>query len=290
MKQTKDDYLEIKLDLSIDNFMNQIKQLKKQNKNIILNISICDVSKVEVINTINSLHISGLKIKNCNLKFKKEEIIANLTNFLENINENIIIYEIPYLDDVNKLLKLRNTYQGFNKNILNYVRREIKESIKEDDYVIDATVGNGNDTLFLATFVTKGKVFGYDIQKEAINATKEKVKDYHNVYLYHESHENIINLKLDKKVKIILFNLGYLPNGDKSITTKASSTLKAIQNGLKILDANGKILVVIYPGHEEGVKEKQTILNWLENYNYHYQIKRNTLNPIAPFLVVICKR
>ena len=277
-------YLEITFDF---NLLDEIKNLKKQHKKIVLTISLNDVNNYEVINIINSLHIFGLKIKANNLKQSKKEIITNLTIFLENINENIIIYEMPYINDVNNLLKARNTYQGFNKSILNYVRREITDIIKEDDYVIDATIGNGNDTLFLATLVTKGQVFGFDIQKEAILATHEKVKDYHNVYLYQESHENMLNLKLDKKVKIILFNLGYLPNGDKNITTKARSTLKALQSGLQILDENGKILVVIYPGHEEGKKEKQEILSWLKNNNYPYQIKRNTENPLAPFLVII---
>lgn len=281
------DYCEIAFNFNINDFKAKIKELKKNHQNIVINISLNDVNNFLVINTINSLHIFGLKITNINSSLNKKEIITNLTNFLENINEDIKIITMPYFNDVKKNLTQKGTYQGFNKSILNYVRKEIKDNIKEDDYVIDATTGNGNDTLFFATLVTKGQVFGFDIQKEAILATQEKVKDFPNVSLYQDSHENILNLKLAKKVKIILFNLGYLPNGDKTITTKASSTLKAIQNGLQILDENGKILVVIYPGHAEGKKEKAEILNWLKNNNYPYQIKRNTFNPLAPFLVII---
>ncbi len=286
MEKETHNYLDIIFDAN-DNFKENVKQLKKQNKNIV--ISINDVNKLEVINIINSLHIYGLKIKLTEQIANKDEIINNLTFLLENLDANIKVFEMPFKKEVKQNLNFRKTYQGFNKSILNYVRREILEIIKKDDYVIDATVGNGNDTLFLATLVSKGKVFGYDIQKEAIGATKIKVKDYHNVYLYWDSHENMLNLKLDKKVKIILFNLGYLPNGNKNITTKASSTLKALNNGLKILNPNGKILIVIYPGHAEGNKEQQEILNWLKTNNYPYQIKRNTENPIAPFLVIIQK-
>ena len=252
----------------------------------IINITTSDVTNLEVINTINKMQPNSLKIT-LDHNDHPEELINNLTNFLESINPNIAVLDMPYFNEVQLNLKVRHTYQGFNKSILNYVRREISQTVTKDDYVIDATIGNGNDTLFLATLVTNGKVFGYDIQKAAIVATKEKVKDFPNVYLYQESHENMINLKLNKKIKIILFNLGYLPKGDKNITTKAYSTLKAIQNGLNILATNGKILVVIYPGHAEGKKEKEVILNWLEKNNYPYEIKRNADNPIAPFLVII---
>ena len=200
-----------------------------------------------------------------------------------------MIYEVPSLKEVEYLLRKRHTYQGYNRSILNAVRREIILNVKEDDIVIDATIGNGNDTLFLAKIVPKGQVIGYDIQKEALVKTKELTKDYNNVTLYLESHENMANLKLTKGVSLILFNLGYLPQGDKKITTLASSSLRAIQAGLTILKDNGLILVVIYPGHEEGKKEEKAILNWLENSNLNYEIKRNTSNKIAPFLVIIKK-
>ena len=93
-------------------------------------------------------------------------------------------------------------------------------------------------------------------------------------------------LDLKNKVSLILFNLGYLPGGNKLITTKANTTLKAIKSGLNLLNNKGKILVVFYP-HKEGKKEATTVLNYLKKQKYPYLIKRNTDNLEAPFLLII---
>ena len=136
--------------------------------------------------------------------------------------------------------------------------------------------------------LSKGHVFGFDIQKEAIIKTQELLKNYSNVTLYQKSHDEMDFLNLNGKVSLIIFNLGYLPGGNKNITTKATTTLKAIKKSLNLLNQKGKILVVFYP-HIEGKKEANTVLNWLKNQNYNYFIKRNTDQENAPFLLVITK-
>lgn len=235
------------------------------------------------LETINKLKITGIYIVD------KQVDIKIMADILENLKPSIVIYKCPNINKINKELLKRNTYQGFNKSILNTVKREIILNVKEDDYAIDATLGNGYDTLFLASILKKGQVISFDIQKRAINNSKKLLQDSKNVTLIWDSHENINKLKLVKKPKVILFNLGYLPGGDKLITTKAKTTIKALQASLQVLEDNGLLLVVIYPGHKEGKKEEKEIIKWLNKEKINYEIKRNTLKEIAPFLIEIRK-
>lgn len=244
----------------------------------IKNIIISDVDK-DLISNINQNKNIYLKIE-----AKKNEI-KKICDFLEQINSSIKV-KIPFKYMVKKEFKKRKTFQGFNQSILNYVKREILLNVNKKDIVVDATVGNGNDTLFLANIAHQ--VIGFDIQEQAINNTREKVKKYHNVILNLESHENISKLE-DDSLKLVLFNLGYLPGGNKNITTLKNTTLNALKESLKKINDKGCILVVIYPGHNEGNKEKIAILNYLAKNECNYEIKRNTDNPVAPFLVIIKK-
>ena len=75
-------------------------------------------------------------------------------------------------------------YSPFSKSL-------IDSHVCESSIVIDATCGNGNDTLYLAEKVTNGFVYGFDIQKEAIDNTQLKVSDFNNVSLIQDSHENV---------------------------------------------------------------------------------------------------
>ena len=206
-----------------------------------------------------------------------------------------MVKKFGVLNDIDKELAKRNTYQGFKTSILNKVRQLITTIVRDNDIVVDATIGNGKDTLFLSNIVKNGKIFGFDIQKEALENTK-KLLDENNIInyeLFNVSHELILD-KLNEyknKISLVLFNLGYLPNGDKTITTNYKSTIKAIDDSLKLLNNKGIIITVIYPGHEEGLIESIKIkeyLNKLENYNineYH-----NTNNESAPYLISISKR
>lgn len=162
------------------------------------------------------------------------------------------------------------------------------ENITKNDYVVDMTVGNGNDTLFLAN-ISK-KVFGFDIQDVAIENTKKLLRE-NNVYnyeLFNISHEKINDVlkEYEKNIKLILFNLGYLPCGDKSITTNHKTTLNAVKNSFSMLSSNGLILIVFYP-HPEGKTEAQVVLEYLKKNKLEYTIYKNTPNMNAPYLIVI---
>lgn len=226
----------------------------------------------------------GIKIINIQGKIDN---INNICDILENIQDNIVI-NTTYKDEINKEFKKRNTYQGFNRSILNMVKKICLENISCYDYVIDMTVGNGFDTLFLAN-ISK-KVFGFDIQSKAINITrnllnKENITNYELINTSHEFVDTVLNKYLHK-IKLILFNLGYLPGGDKSITTKSDTTLKALINARNMLTKDGLILIVFYP-HEEGKKESKVVLDYLDKFNIKYNVYKNTPNENAPYLVVI---
>lgn len=151
------------------------------------------------------------------------------------------------------------------------ISKEISRmKIKQGDTVIDATMGNGNDTAFLCDLVgEKGKVYAFDIQRMAIENTKERLKKLkleERVELIHDGHENL-DKYVEKEVKLIIYNLGYLPSGDHSLTTKSDTTIESIKKGLDLLNQNSVILIVLYPGHESGMIEKIAIENFTKELN-----------------------
>ena len=215
--------------------------------------------------------------------------ISTLCDILENVKNNIEI-RCNYNKEINNEFLKRNTYQGFNRSILNMVKKICVENVTSNDYVVDMTVGNGNDTLFLAN-ISK-KVFGFDIQDIAIKNTTKLLEENNvdNYELFNISHDKIYIVlnKYKNNIKLILFNLGYLPCGDKFITTNHETTLNAIKSRLDMLKNDGLILVVFYP-HPEGKLEAKVVLDYLNNYNLNYTIYKNTPNEDAPYFVVIIK-
>ncbi|WP_446899711.1 tRNA (mnm(5)s(2)U34)-methyltransferase [Clostridium sp. LBM24168] len=162
---------------------------------------------------------------------------------------------------------------------------------------MDATMGNGNDTLFLLNIVgNTGKVYAFDIQKTAIINTRNRISKngkLTSVELINDGHENI-DKYVDKKVKLIMFNLGYLPGGDHSIATHCETTIIALKKSLNLLDKNGVIILVIYYGHKEEKIEKSMLEEYtssLEQRKYNV-VKISFENQInnPPFLIVIEKR
>lgn len=148
-----------------------------------------------------------------------------------------------------------------------FVHYILKDKIKKGDTVVDATMGNGNDTIFLARLVgDKGRVFSFDIQEMALRRTLEKIKDCglgnYNIELIRDSHENMEKY-IDQPIDGVMFNLGYLPKGDQSIITRPVSTIKAIKSALKLLKPAGIMSIIIYYGHQGGGDERDQVLNYL---------------------------
>lgn len=172
-------------------------------------------------------------------------------------------------------------------------------ALGEGDVAIDATAGNGLDTVFLAQRVGQGGcVFAIDRQQDAIDRTHARLEaeGLTNVRLICDTHaglSELIPVRYHGEVTVVMLNLGYLPRGDKSITTSSDSTRGAIQSGLELLRAGGIMTVLAYTGHPGGLEEAgavEQLLTKLPPCDFESQIPTGSLEPGPPRLYVISKR
>jgi SAM-dependent methyltransferase len=169
--------------------------------------------------------------------------------------------------------------------------------LREGDWAIDATCGNGNDTLLLAKVLEKsGGVIGLDIQAEAILNTKTLLhknisqEGLSRVHLFCQSHADFPPLALKHPIRLIVYNLGYLPKGDKRLTTMTESTLASLNKALDLIAPSGVISVTCYPGHPEGAQEERAILDKISTLSpMNWNICRHTFpnRTAAPSLILI---
>ena len=147
----------------------------------------------------------------------------------------------------------------------------VRAYVKPGDTVVDATCGNGHDTLALAS-MEPARLYAFDVQEEAVRATIALLEA--NGYSKSISEGNIIVKQLAHEemtgfvafpVKAIVFNLGYLPGGDKTLTTRAETTLTAVQSAMELLQPDGLICITMYSGHGEGKREKEVLLDFAES-------------------------
>jgi len=153
----------------------------------------------------------------------------------------------------------------YDKNALKLSHAHMKAHIQPGDTVIDATAGKGRDTLLLSELVGEsGHVYAFDIQKAAIQATKQLL-DLHNktnVTLLLESHDTMNNYV--EKADAVVFNFGFLPGGDHTIFSQGDTSIKAIDAALSLLKPEGFISLCIYYGGDTGFEERDRILAYLE--------------------------
>ncbi|MBP5293677.1 MAG: class I SAM-dependent methyltransferase [Clostridia bacterium] len=164
------------------------------------------------------------------------------------------------------------------------------------DTAVDFTMGNGHDTVFLSQTVGEtGHVYAFDIQPQALESTEKHLKEAgcpNNVTLILDSHHQIASY-VKKPFKAGMFNLGWLPGGDKSVTTQRETTLKALESGLALLDHDGIILLAVYPGHAEGTAEGQEVqayLSSLSRYQICATLVRIVNSPDSPYFFIIEKK
>ena len=167
----------------------------------------------------------------------------------------------------------------------------LAQVITQEDIVVDATMGNGHDTLFLAKLAKQ--VYAFDIQEQAIEKTSQRLQEagLTNAELILQGHETVDQFVT--KVKAAIFNLGYLPSADKSIITQPQTTIEALDKLCQMLVKGGRIAIMIYYGHEGGDIERDAVMDFvsqLPQQEYTATIYR-TLNQInnPPFLVMIEK-
>lgn len=161
---------------------------------------------------------------------------------------------------------------------------------------VDATCGNGNDTVALAK-LGAGTLYGFDVQETAIKNTKAALIQEglysDKIHLIKAGHESM-GVYIKEKVQVILFNLGYLPSASKTITTKTETTLLAIKEALQLLKKDGLLCVTMYSGHPGGDEEKEAILEFAEildekKYHVAYVNMLNQRNNPPEILLITCK-
>jgi hypothetical protein len=135
-----------------------------------------------------------------------------------------------------------------------------KQVVQPGDTLVDATCGNGHDTFFLSK-LQPARLYAIDIQSTALEATRKRL-ELSEVHLIQGCHSHFPKEIAPETVKLIVYNLGYLPGGNKSITTCSNTSLESIQKALSLILPGGLISITCYPGHEEGAKEEELLLKF----------------------------
>ena len=184
--------------------------------------------------------------------------------------------------------------------VLPYTKQLLESVIETGDCVVDMTAGNGHDTQFLAECVgPEGRVLAFDVQAQAIEESTRRLDEagmLERVDLYHESHIHVGARLSDERrpVRAGVFNLGYLPGSDKSITTTGEETLEALDALLPVLAPGGLVVLVVYHGHLEGKRERDAVLDYvtaLDQQGYavlQYRFLNQQNHP--PFIIAIEKK
>lgn len=172
----------------------------------------------------------------------------------------------------------------------------IMKHLKEGDTVVDFTMGNGNDTLFLSKAVGEsGKVYAFDIQEDALTSTRAHLVENgapENYTLICASHHRVKEF-VNEPIHAGMFNLGYLPrSGRKALTTMRETTMPAVEAAIELLAPDGVLIVAIYPGHEEGALEGEMLREYFKTLS-KYRIcpsEFKILNsPTSPYFFIVEK-
>lgn len=176
---------------------------------------------------------------------------------------------------------------------------------------VDATCGNGHDTLALAQMLwpdgdaaaSGALLYAFDIQKDAAASTRRRLiaggyrphLEDGRIRILCESHENIPQHLDGRAIDLIVFNLGYLPGGDRTVTTEAASTLCAVISSINDLSAGGLVCITMYSGHPSGAKEKAELLRFAEAldpsvYHVSYLDMLNQPNDPPEILLITRKK
>ena len=165
----------------------------------------------------------------------------------------------------------RTTEEKSPKKLTVLAHELVAEAIAPGDFVVDATAGNGYDTLFLANQVgPTGRVMGIDLQPTAIERTAGRIATagVTNVSLHVDSHDRLSQLvptEFQGQVAAVMFNLGYLPRGDKTVITATESTIEAVFQSLEMLKSGGVVSIMAYTGHDGGLSETLAVQELIES-------------------------
>lgn len=185
-----------------------------------------------------------------------------------------------------------------SQKITELVHERLEDVIQQGDRVIDATAGNGFDTLFLAHRVgPEGAVLALDIQPQAIAEAEGRLRRYEvaeRIQLFEADHADLLEVMPPGwfgKVRAVVFNLGYLPGADKAVVTRPDSTISALDQSLEVLMPGGVLSIAVYHTHPGGAEELEAIRHWaglLEGSCFSAQWVEKE-NPRAPKLLWVQK-
>lgn len=172
----------------------------------------------------------------------------------------------------------------------------LRQFVRAGDHAVDATCGNGNDTKLLAELTGRaGRVWAFDIQQEAIDATTERLASaglLDRVELVRAGHETMADYCAGP-VRAVVFNLGYLPGGDHTLVTRPDSTLAGLEQALELLEPGGIVAITLYPGHTGGDLEQAALegrLEQLEPGTYNvWRMSQQNVPITAPYFMLIQK-
>lgn len=162
--------------------------------------------------------------------------------------------------------------------------------LKPGHFAVDATAGNGHDTVFLAKHVgDSGHVTAFDVQEAACASTRrrceqEKVSD--RVTIVQAGHETM-RTHVSRPVHAVMFNLGYLPRHDHTCITRPDTTYAALDAAQALMTEGGLITVVAYRGHDGGPEEAERVRTWLDARRDSLRILQSRMysaGPDAPLL------
>ena len=181
--------------------------------------------------------------------------------------------------------------------ILPFAHDLLRRALQSGDCALDATAGNGHDTLLLAQCVgAHGHIYAFDVQPRALAATHTRLQQaglQDRATLIADSHAHL-SQHVTVGLKAAVFNLGYLPGSDKTVVTQPASTVSALAQALDLLLPSGVLVVVIYHGHSGGEAEQQAVENWCSALNpqdavaVRYQLVNQSGPP--PYMLAVEKR
>ena len=181
-------------------------------------------------------------------------------------------------------------------SLVKEVHQRLAEIIEPGDLCLDTTAGNGFDTLFLAQRAgDAGTVHAMDVQKNALRSTERlleqsDVRERVTTHLTcHSKMETVLPGNAKGRIRAITFNLGYLPKGDKSITTRKETTLPAVRNAYDWLAGNGVLSVLCYRGHPGGKAEEEGIRKLIETCKWNGERLVGNNSDTSPVLHWIVK-
>ena len=163
------------------------------------------------------------------------------------------------------------------RNALALSHDYVRKVVRPGDLVVDATAGNGHDTLFLAGLVgPEGRVLAFDVQEEAVRRTRERLAEagvLAQCRLFNEGHEHLEARVReeggDRALSVVMFNLGYLPGADHALGTRAETTIPAIGQSLAGIRPGGIVTIALYYGGDSGFEERDAVLRFVEDIDVH---------------------